>query len=318
MALDLDTGAVLWTHENIPDKICTTDTAIACTTDGDCPDSGTCVMARGAGVTATVATDPTGAFVYMNTVGCYTFPSVGDSDSIFKMDAATGAVIWKARVQPPEQFGACAGDQSVDCGGSADCAFVGGPCTTKANYHDFGFLNGPIVVTADDGMSGTRNLVVSGSKDGSLYARDEATGAFVWTRMVRPVPVTPAFAGFGLFDGAVGFDSDRFFAALYDHSPSLVSPPKHLMAFSAVDGSTAWEDEIGLSWGSVGLGGGLLVTGTLSAPVAYVYDATTGVRLATLNTGSTVTGGPAIVDGVVYVPYGLLGPSGGVRAFGLP
>ena len=56
VALDLDTGAVLWTHKTVPDRICTTDTAIACTSDADCG-TGTCVEGRGAGVTATVATD---------------------------------------------------------------------------------------------------------------------------------------------------------------------------------------------------------------------------------------------------------------------
>ena len=318
IALDLDTGAVLWTHQTIPDKICTTDTAISCTVDGDCPDSGTCVQGRGAGVTATVSTDETGEFVYMNTVGCYTFPSIGDSDTIFKLDAATGGTVWKARVQPPEQFSACAGDPAVDCRGSADCAFVGGPCNPKAFFHDFGFLNGPLVVEADDGMSGTRELVVSGSKDGSLYARDPADGSPVWTRVVVPAPVTPGFAGFGLFNGAVGFANDRFFAALYDHVPSIPSPPKHLQAFSAVDGSMAWEDEIGLSWSGVGIGGGLVATGTLAGSNVYVYDATTGVRLKTLALPGQVTAGPAIVDGAIYVSYGLGGPAGGVAAYGLP
>jgi outer membrane protein assembly factor BamB len=317
-ALDLDTGAILWTHQTIPDKVCTSDTAVACTVDGDCPSGGTCVQGRGAGVTATVSTDETGDVVYMNTVGCYTFPSIGDSDSIFKLDAATGATIWKTRVTPPEQFSACAGDPSVDCRGSADCAFVGGPCNTKAFYHDFGFLNGPLVVEADDGMSGTRELVVSGSKDGSLYALDPTTGGPLWVRAVRPVPVTPSFAGFGLFDGAVGFAGDRFFAALYNFTPPLVSPPKHLQAFSAVDGSTAWEDEIGVSFGAVGIGGGLVAMGTLSAANVYVYDATTGVRLKTLPIPTTTSSGPSIVDGTIYVGYGLGGSVGGVAAFGLP
>jgi outer membrane protein assembly factor BamB len=317
VALDLDSGAVVWTRTTVPDKICDNDTAIACASDADCG-GGTCVQARGAGVTATVAVDPDGSAVYMNTVGCFTFPSVGDSDSIFKLDAATGAVLWKTRVTPPEQFGACAGDGAVDCRGLADCAFVGGPCNTKAFYHDFGFLNGPIVAQADDGMGGTRELIVSGSKDGSLYARDPATGSAVWTRVVAPVPTTPAFAGFGLFDGGVGFAADRFFAALYDHVPPLTMPPKHLMAFSAVDGSTAWEDEIGLSWSNVGIGGGLLLTGTLAASSVYVYDAATGVRLATLGLPATSVAGPVIVDGTVYLGYGLGSAVGGVRAFTLP
>jgi outer membrane protein assembly factor BamB len=265
-----------------------------------------------------VSTDASGDAIYMNTVGCYTFPSIGDSDSIFKLDAATGATIWKRRVQPPEQFNACAGDPGVDCRGSADCAFVGGPCNPKAFYHDFGFLNGPLVVEADDGMSGTRDLVVSGSKDGSLYALDPADGSPIWTSVVRPAPVTPSFAGFGLFDGAVGFANDRFFAGFYDFTPPLVIPPKHLRAFSAVDGSTAWEDEIGQSWGSVGLGGGLLATGTLAGGNFYVYDAATGVRLQTIMLPATTTSGPVIVDGTLYVGYGLGGSTGGVAAFGLP
>ena len=94
-----------------------------------------------------------------------------------------------------------------------------------------------------------------------LYARDPLTGAAVWTRVVRPSPVTPSFAGFGLFNGAVGFANDRFFAALYDFTPPIVGPPKHLQAFSAVDGSMAWEDEIGPSWSGVGIANGLVIMG---------------------------------------------------------
>jgi outer membrane protein assembly factor BamB len=267
------------------------------------------VEARGAGVTATVATDPSGSFVYADTVGCFTFPSVGDEDSILKVDAATGAVVWKTRVDPPEQFGTCANDRSIECGTSADCAFVTGPCTPTALHHDFGFLNGPLVVEADDGVGGTRELVVSGSKDGSLYARDPADGSEVWTRAVAPKPVTPAFAGFGLFNGAVGFVANRFVAALNDFVPALASPPEHLMAFSPVDGSTVWQDEIGASWGSIGAGGGLVVVGT---------NASTGTRLAALTMPETVTSGASIVDGTIYVGYGIAGHAGGVRAFGLP
>src|SRR5262249_19921666 len=105
-ALDPATGAELWHFQTVPDKVCSTDTGIACTSDNQC-NGGTCVDGKGGGVTATSIFDPTGNFVYMNTVGCYTFPSIGDSDAIFKLDAATGAVIWKNRVTPPEQFGMC-------------------------------------------------------------------------------------------------------------------------------------------------------------------------------------------------------------------
>ena len=55
----------------------------------------------------------------------------------------------------------------------------------------------------------------------------------------------------------------------------------------------AWEDEIGASWSGVGIGGGLVVMGTLASPSAYVYDASTGVRLKTLSLPSSTTAGSA-------------------------
>ena len=315
VALDLDSGAVLWTYATVPHRVCSNDTAIACTSDAECA-PGTCVFARGAGITATVAVDASGEAVFMNTVGCYTFPSVGDSDSVFRLDAASGQTVWKRRVQPPEQFGICSNDGSIECGSDAACG--AGTCTTKAAYHDFGFLNGPLLVDADDGMAGTRPLVVSGSKDGTLYAFDPADGSPVWTRAVVPTPVSPAFAGFGLFNGAIGFADQRFYAALYRQIPEFMPAPEHLMAFSAVDGSTVWSDEIGDSWGHVGLAGGLLFTGTEDAEEFYVYDATTGTRLKTFPMPATVTSGASIVGGIVYVGYGTTSGVGGVMAFALP
>ena len=205
IALDLATGADLWTLQTVPDGVCDTDTGVACTMDATCGAGGTCLDAVGAGVTATVSFDPNGNSVYMNTVGCYTFPSVGDSDSIFKIDAATGGVIWKTRVNPPEQLGFCAGDpNAAECGlctdpnavscSAAACAV--GSCTEKAFYHDFGFLNGPTPV---DITAGT--VLITGSKNGTLYALNELNGSIAWTNAVLPLPVSPSFAGFGLFNG---------------------------------------------------------------------------------------------------------------------
>src|SRR6185369_9879250 len=72
VALDLDTGAELWTLKTIPDRICDNDTAVACTTNDECG-GGTCVAGKGGGITASVAIDRSGEVVYMNTVGCFTF-----------------------------------------------------------------------------------------------------------------------------------------------------------------------------------------------------------------------------------------------------
>src|SRR5262249_41661617 len=144
----------------------------------------------------------------------------GESDAIFKIDAATGDVVWQNRVSKPEQFGACDNDTSIDCGVNATCG--AGTCQTKSDgdYHDFGFVNGPLQIDVPDGGGGTKVLIVSGSKNGTLYALDEATGMVAWQNVIRPEPITPAFAGYGLFNGALGYADGRIYAALYALFPA--------------------------------------------------------------------------------------------------
>ncbi len=286
-AFDLDTGAELWRYATVPARVCNADTTITCTVDGDCP-SGVCVDGKGGGVTASVAVSKDGETVYMASVGCFTYPSIGNSDAIFALDAATGTADWILRTQSVQQF--------------AD-----GP-----PYHDYGFLNGPTLIEGKDGL-GTRPLVVGASKDGSLYAVDRATGTPVWTRVVSPAP---SFAGFGLFNGAVGYDGHRFFAALYQLS-GWPAGNDHLFAFDDEAGATVWSDQIEASWGSMAIANGLLFVGTNAAAELYVYDTATGTRLNTLDVPGSVTSGASIVGGTVYVGHGPGGP-GGVRAFGLP
>jgi len=340
VALDLDDGEVLWDLPTVPVRVCTTDTNQTCESDDEC-NGGMCVRGRGAGVTATPAVDATGETVYMNTVGCYTFPSIGDSDSMFRIDAATGNVVWKRRVQPPEQFNACE-DDGAECRSPADCG--GGACSEKRAWHDFGFLNGPMVVEADDGAGGMRPLIVSGSKDGTLYSFDPEDGEPVWTNVVAPTPVTPGFAAYGLFNGAIGFADQRIHAALFNMAAPGGNPPNKLRAFSSVDGHELWHDEIGSSWSHVGIANDVLFVGTqvtmmrctndleqecedeaecdggLCVPASpyYAYDARDGRRLFTVTLPASGVGGPSIVDGSVYVPYGVLGGEGGVVAFALP
>jgi outer membrane protein assembly factor BamB len=346
LALDLDTGEPLWSFQTVPDRVCQNDTSVVCESDADCGGA-TCVEGRGAGVTATVALDPTGEVVYMDTVGCYTYPSIGDSDSMFRFDAASGDLIWKTRVQPPEQFGYCAVDSSIDCGTDAFCP--SGTCQKKGVYHDFGFLNGPILADVDEGGGTTRRLVISGSKDGTLYAFDPADGSIVWKNIVVPTPVSPGFAGYGLFNGAIGFADQHIFAAINETVPAADPPPPHLRSFAAADGSDVWMDEIGNSWSSVAIANDVLLAGSrvpievceddtsvscsndgdcpsgscVQRSPLYIYDARNGERLATRMMPDEITGGASVVSGDVYVPYGV-GPfglnaaAGGVVAFTLP
>jgi outer membrane protein assembly factor BamB len=316
-ALDLESGELLWERQNVPARVCRTDTSIVCEDSSDCPESGECVRGVGAGVTAQPLTDATGDFVYVNAVGCYTSPSIGDSDSIMKLDAKTGATEWLTRVQPPEQFGFCAGDSSIDCGTDAMCGGKG-PCQKKGAYHDFGFLNGPLLLQVKDDRGRNQSILVSGSKDGTLYAVRESDGELYWKNVVEKTPVSPGFAGFGLFNGAVAYDNGFLYAALFHTIPPANPEPPHLMSFDPSDGSIVWTSEIGPAYSSVGVHNGVLFTGTNDVAELYVYDATKGERLKTFELPATTSSKAAIVGDTAYVGYGIISGVGGVRAYRLP
>ncbi len=323
-ALDLDSGEVLWRYITTPEMVCDSDTSVVCDENSDCPNDGECIIGRGAGITARPATSPDGETVYANTVGCFTFPSIGDSDSLFAFDAATGELKWKNRVQPPEQFGFCPMDQANECRDDNDCQQ--GECRPKGVFHDFGFLNGPLFVDADEsGLS--VDLVVSGSKDGTLYALDASDGSIFWTNEVVPTPVSPGLASWGLFNGAIAYSSGAIFASLHDVAPS--QSPDHLQSFSIVDGMTLWTQPFEHTWADTSVANGVMFTGdcgnnttcrracqsmSCDPGAIHVLDGADGTFLKKIATSAPIGGGPAIVDGVVYAPYGLSGPVGGILA----
>ncbi len=351
VAFDLDTGAELWRQYTVPERICFDDTSdecsanadcttpgspcllgncdsnpdkvcttnadcpstfitpgtcvlsgqcwlersITCTTDADCP---ACIPGKGGGVTATAAASADGNDIYMASVGCLSFPSIGNSDSIFKLDAETGNIDWAYRTEAPEQF------QTF-------------PVDDGPTYHDYGFLNGPILA---DVAGGTVPVAVGGGKDGTLYAVNQSTGMLEWSNSLAPAPV---FAGFGLFNGSVAYeaDTDKFFAALYSIDTYVGTDT--VFGFNGVDGTTDFSDDIGISWNSPTVANGLLFAGTLSDESLFVYDTTTGALVTTLAASAgTIMGGAAIENGVVYIPYGDVfggaNSAGGIRALALP
>jgi hypothetical protein len=144
--------------------------------------------------------------------------------------------------------------------------------------------------------------------------------------------VSPGFGGWGVFNGAVGFADGKIYAAL--HSLAARTPPfDRLQAFDVISGALVWSDRFNRSWGDVTIANEVLFSGDCGNNIIcggsgvcaagedcpggryYVYNATTGQHIKTFETRAPVTGGAAIVDGVVYMPYGLFGPMGGVVAY---
>ena len=89
--------------------------------------------------------------------------------------------------------GLCTDPNVVSCSAAA-CAV--GSCTQKPVYQDYGFLNGPIPVDITGGT-----ILVSGSKNGTLYALNESDGSIAWTNAVVPLPVTPDLRASGSSTG---------------------------------------------------------------------------------------------------------------------
>jgi len=292
-AFDLETGTELWRYATIPERVCRNDTRVECRTADDCG-GGECIPGVSGGVTATVAVDPNGKTVYMASVGCFTSPSLGNSDSLFSLDAATGAAHWIYRTRFIEQFS-------------------DGP-----PYNDFGFLNGPLLVDASDGAGSTRRLVIGAGKDGTVYAVDPVTGALVWNYSLIP---NPDFGGFGLFNAAPAWANDTLYAALDGATsrPRWPGDADHLYAFSGVDGTPRWSAPIPASWSPPAVANGLVFSGANNVNEYYVYDAATGTRLNTVQVPGAIASGASIVDGVVYVGYwqGADG-AGGVIALDVP
>jgi outer membrane protein assembly factor BamB len=318
-ALDLDSGEPLWTARTAADRICEDDTTVGCTDDTGCPGSrcvgmcalnrgtpcaddpecgtdGPCEDAIGGGVTATPSTDPTGETMFMASVGCFSGPRVGNADRIFRVAAADGTIEWALPDFPPEPF--------------ADIPF----------FNDYGFLNGPIVV------NGATPIVVAASKDGKIYARDAATGEEAWTETVGDVTAaTDGFAGFGLFNGPPAFADDRLFTSLNQYFDGTPDPIVHTKAFTIANGDPAWDAslDIGVTWGAVSAVNGVVFVGegnifNIPEPAFYAFAASDGSHIATFPLPAQSTSGPSAVGSELFVGFGVLGPSGGVRAYELP
>jgi outer membrane protein assembly factor BamB len=285
---------------------CWLNRSITCSSDADCP---ACVPGVGGGVTATPAFSPDGNDVYMASVGCLSRPSIGNSDSIFKLDAATGAIDWVYRTEATEQFEHF-------------------PIGQGPSYHDYGFLNGPILANVSDGAMGTVPVAVGGGKDGTIYAVNQSTGLLRWSNVLA---AAPSFAGFGLFNGALAYDeqTDQFFADLYDiNTYSLTN--NHMLSFKGVDGTIGWQKLPGggeTSWSSLTIANDLVFTGHIADSTFYAFKKADGTLAHTFPpptglTGATVAGGAAVENGVLYVPYGNIfggpGTQGAVIAYTLP
>jgi outer membrane protein assembly factor BamB len=135
-------------------------------------------------------------------------------------------------------------------------------------------------------------------------------------------------AAFGLFNGPAALSGKRLFTALNQFGDGTPMDIVHTKSFNVKNGKHLWDAslDLGPTWGGPVVAGRVVYVGKaalspFAPPELHAFDAKTGTLLRTFTLPGQSSSGPAVVDGELFVSFGLslLGPApGGVRAYELP
>ena len=286
VALDKVTGRIVWQTYTTPDN--------GGRTDGY---SGNAIWSPG-------AIDAARGVIYRVTGNNYTVPSEVEEcqaaqrgrrgrrcdapgnylNAILALNLADGAVRW---ANPRSEYDAW----NVAC-----ITNPPGPnCPTPAGP-DFDFGSGPNLIG---------NIVGAGQKSGIMWALSTNNGAVVWSTNVAPGGI-----GGGIQWGTAT-DGQRFYVASSnsedkEHTLCCGGPTITWGSWAALDARTGrfiWQIPDPTPGagdpGPVSVANGVMYAGSQSGHM-YAIEAATGRILFSFQSGGSVFGGPAIVDGVVY------------------
>lgn len=307
VALDANTGAILWKTYDMPDNY------------------GALNQYSGGAIWQPPAIDPGRGLLYIGTGNNYTVPSnveaceeiaqgAGETDidctasddyfdAALALDLRTGAVRWAHK------------SLNRDKAGSVDWYYKVQPYdawTTGCRVTPMP-INCPPIAGPDYDLGGSGpnlfpNMVGFGQKSGVYWAFNPDNGEVLWTTFVGP-------AGTGTLGGiewGTATDGTRIYAQVADSGhasyPLLNGPTITWGAWSALDavtGKLIWQTADptsgAMDFGAVSVANGVVYAGSEAAPgYMYAFDARTGTVLWHYASGGSVVDGPSIVDGVVY------------------
>lgn len=312
LALDLNTGAVLWKTYTAPSGY--TGNAVWGSSPAIDTQRGQVYIATGNNYSvpqavldcvAAASGDPTA------TSAC--LPADDYFDSIMALDMKTGAVRWTTRAIPYDAW-------TVDCipffGDGDLCPSPAGP--------DYDFGQAPALFTVKpSGKAKSYDLVGAGQKSGQYWALNPDTGAVVWVTQAGP----GGTAGGLQWGSAV--DGKRVYTANANSNfvPYNGATSGVWSGLDAVTGQTLWQTrppDGGSTSGPVTTANGV-VFGCSLDPQGHMYalNAASGAILWSFASGGSCLSGAAISDGMLfwgsgYSNFGFGTPNNKLYAFGLP
>jgi polyvinyl alcohol dehydrogenase (cytochrome) len=297
-ALDLTTGAVVWTAYTVPPGY------------------------TGGAVWGTFAVDAARGALYASTGNNYSIPDDATNclktahdvnaqlaclnpqdyiDSILSLRLKDGRLNWGRRFQGADTF-------IYTC---AVAAVQGVPCPDPAGP-DYDFGAGPNI------FSITRNgqlvdVVGAGQKSGAYWVVSADNGNLLWTTQVGPGGL------FGGIEWGPALDASRIYVAITNdgHIPYTLGPANTVTvnagswaALDATTGAILWQvpttgqdprnNQFGaLALGQVSAANGVVYAGSTAGDM-LALDAGNGQTLWKFASGGTVICGPAIVNGTIY------------------
>lgn len=311
LAIDANTGKLVWRSEVIPEPATRTGTTA----------SGVPVWGEsGASVWNTPTIDAKRQRVYVGTGNSYGPVAADTSDSIIAFDMKTGKMLWHHQEFRNDSFMASFGG-----GGCAETNAPGGACPEKMGP-DWDFGGSSAILQT---MSNGKDVILAAGKGGVAIALDpDANGKVVWRTQLWEKQA-PTALGLVLWGGSS--DGQRVYYALQQ-------PDGGLKALKLSDGTMDWNAEVkadrrGQS-GAVSSIPGLVFTGGWDGILRAVDNAGEVVWTFNTNTdfrtvngisgkgGSLGVAGAAIADGMLYIPSGYTGVNSGtggnvLLAFGI-
>jgi polyvinyl alcohol dehydrogenase (cytochrome) len=304
VALDANTGGILWKMYDVPDNQGATD------------------QYSGGAIWQPPAIDPQRGVLYIGTGNNYTVPASvlacqaqaeaanntntvctpADDyiDTALALDLRTGTVKWA---------------QNTDIGNvewahrvlAYDNWTIG--CTTSPPNSNCPTPKGPDFDLGGAGPNLLGHLVGFGQKSGVYWAFSPDDGHVLWNTLVGP-------AGTGTLGGiewGTATDGKRIYAEIADsgHANYTLVPSGTQInwgSWSALDAQTGkilWQTADptpgSIDFGAVSVANGIVYAGSQGAPgFMYALDAATGKILWSFASGGSVIDAPSIVDGFVY------------------